>query len=76
MWDPEIYLAFGDQRARPFHDLLARVPAQDPAVVVDLGCGPGNLTRLLARRWPHAHLVAVDSSPEMVQAAQERGVPA
>ncbi|MGH4024991.1 MAG: trans-aconitate 2-methyltransferase [Pseudonocardiaceae bacterium] len=76
MWDPDIYLAFGDQRARPFHDLLARVRAQDPAVVVDLGCGPGNLTRLLTQRWPHAHLVAVDNSPEMVQAAQERGVPA
>lgn len=76
MWDPQTYLAFGDQRARPFHDLLARVPTHDPAGVVDLGCGPGNLTSLLTRRWPHAHLVAVDSSPQMVQAAQDRGVPA
>lgn len=76
MWDPRTYLAFADQRARPFHDLLARVPAHDPAVVADLGCGPGNLTGLLTRRWPHARLVAVDSSPQMVRAAQDRGVPA
>lgn len=76
MWDPQTYLTFGDQRARPFHDLLARVRTHDPAVVVDLGCGPGNLTTLLARRWPRARLVALDSSPEMVQAAHERGVPA
>ena len=76
MWDPETYLAFGDQRARPFHDLLARVRAHNPRRVVDLGCGPGTLTALLTRRWPHAQLEALDSSPEMVTAARERGVPA
>ncbi|MCU1609735.1 MAG: trans-aconitate methyltransferase [Pseudonocardiales bacterium] len=74
MWDPETYLAFGDHRDRPFHDLLARVDVRDPALVVDLGCGPGNLTRLLAKRWPMASVIALDSSPEMVQAARERGI--
>jgi trans-aconitate 2-methyltransferase len=74
VWDPETYLAFGDHRARPFHDLLARVGARDPALVVDLGCGPGTLTRLLAKRWPAATVMALDSSPEMVQAARERGI--
>ncbi|MGH3770352.1 MAG: trans-aconitate 2-methyltransferase [Pseudonocardiaceae bacterium] len=74
MWDPETYLAFGDHRARPFHDLLARVGARDPGLVVDLGCGPGTLTRLLAKRWPKATVMALDSSPEMVQAARERGI--
>ncbi|HEU0088836.1 MAG TPA: trans-aconitate 2-methyltransferase [Pseudonocardiaceae bacterium] len=76
MWDPETYLAFSDQRARPFHDLLARVRAHQPRRVVDLGCGPGTLTPLLARRWPGTQLEALDSSPEMVAAARERGVPA
>ncbi len=76
MWDPKTYLEFGDHRARPFHDLLARVGARDPAVVVDLGCGPGTRTPLLAKRWPGAKLMAVDSSPEMVQAAWERGISA
>lgn len=74
MWDPETYLAFGDHRARPFHDLLARVNVRDPGLVVDLGCGPGTLTRLLAKRWPKAAVMALDSSPEMVQAAGERGI--
>jgi trans-aconitate 2-methyltransferase len=74
VWDPETYLAFGDHRARPFHDLLARVNARDPVLVVDLGCGPGTLTRLLAKRWPMASVMALDSSPEMVQAARERGI--
>lgn len=76
VWDPTAYLAFGEQRARPFHDLLARVRAQEPPLIVDLGCGAGNLTGLLTRRWPKARLLALDSSPEMVQAARERGVPA
>ncbi len=74
VWDPETYLAFGDHRARPFHDLLARVGARDPGLVVDLGCGPGTLTRLLIKRWPKATVMALDSSPEMVQAACERGI--
>ncbi|HSF26395.1 MAG TPA: trans-aconitate 2-methyltransferase [Actinomycetes bacterium] len=69
-WDPEQYLRFGDHRARPFHDLLARVEADDPSYVVDLGCGPGPLTELLARRWPHATVVGVDSSPEMIARAE------
>lgn len=76
MWDPQIYLAFADQRARPFYDLLSRIGAERPRRVVDLGCGPGNLTAQLARRWPDAVIEALDSSPEMVAAARERGVEA
>lgn len=68
-WDPVRYLEFAAERGRPFDDLLARVPVAAPAVVVDLGCGPGNLTRMLADRWPGAQVQGVDSSPEMVQCA-------
>ena len=68
-WDPERYLSYADERGRPFLDLIAQVRAGDPRLVVDLGCGPGNLTTLLARRWPGAEIVGVDSSPEMVAAA-------
>jgi trans-aconitate 2-methyltransferase len=75
-WDPEEYLQFGDQRGRPFADLMARVGAEDPGTVVDLGCGPGNLTRSLAERWPGAAVVGVDSSAEMVDRARaEKGSP-
>ncbi len=76
MWNPDVYLAFADQRGRPFFDLLSRVAAENPRRVVDLGCGPGNLTVSLSQRWPDAAVEAWDSSPEMVKAAQERGIDA
>lgn len=76
MWNPEAYLAFADQRGRPFFELLSRVGAQRPRRVVDLGCGPGNLTVDVTRRWPQAAVEAWDSSPQMVAAACDRGVDA
>ncbi|WP_435744425.1 trans-aconitate 2-methyltransferase [Nocardioides sp. SYSU DS0663] len=72
-WDPQRYLRYADERGRPFVELLSRVGATAPETVVDLGCGPGNLTALLADRWPGARVVGLDSSPEMVAAARERG---
>jgi trans-aconitate 2-methyltransferase len=54
-------------------DLLARVDADDPSTVVDLGCGPGNLTGLLARRWPGAEVLGLDSSVDMVERARSSG---
>lgn len=70
-WDPARYLGYADHRARPFHDLLARVGAEDPRLVVDLGCGAGNLTALLPRRWPDARVLGIDSSEAMVGAARD-----
>ena len=72
-WDPEQYLQFAAERGRPFQDLLARVGAEDPSLVVDLGCGPGNLTRDLAARWPQARVEGIDSSPEMIAQAVAAG---
>ena len=69
MWDATQYLRFGGERARPFIDLLARVGAELPSCVVDMGCGPGNLAVLLAERWPTAAVCGVDSSPQMIEAA-------
>jgi trans-aconitate 2-methyltransferase len=70
-WDPDRYLTYADERGRPFVELLARVGATRPTTVVDLGCGPGNLTALLAERWPDADVLGLDSSPEMVGRARE-----
>jgi trans-aconitate 2-methyltransferase len=72
-WDPDRYLLYADERGRPFVDLLHRVDAAAPRTVVDLGCGPGNLTSLLAARWPDADVLGVDSSPEMVDRARAGG---
>ncbi|HEX4700855.1 MAG TPA: trans-aconitate 2-methyltransferase [Pseudonocardiaceae bacterium] len=76
MWDPTTYLTFADHRGRPFNDLVGRIAARAPRRVVDLGCGPGNLTETLALRWPSATVEALDSSPEMVDAARARGIDA
>jgi len=76
VWNPKTYLNFADHRGRPFFELLARIGARTPRRVVDLGCGPGNLTETLTQRWPGAQVEALDSSPEMVAAARERGVDA
>ena len=74
MWDPAQYLRFGDERSRPFFELTARIAAEAPSAVVDLGCGPGTLTAALARRWPGAEVRGIDSSAEMIEAA--RALPA
>ncbi|MET8999045.1 trans-aconitate 2-methyltransferase [Amycolatopsis sp. NPDC004169] len=76
MWDPGKYLDYADLRARPFYDLVSRIGAAAPRRVVDLGCGPGNLTVSLRDRWPSAALECSDSSPEMVAAARARGLDA
>jgi trans-aconitate 2-methyltransferase len=75
MWDPAEYSAFADERSRPFFDLVARVPADQPDRVVDLGCGDGSLTATLAERWPAAVVSGVDSSPAMLAEAVRREVP-
>ena len=69
-WDPERYLTYADERGRPFVELIARIGAAEPESVVDLGCGPGNLTALLASRWPTARVRGVDSSAEMIEKAR------
>lgn len=69
MWNPDIYLRFAEERGRPFHELVARIKAAEPRTVVDLGCGPGNLTDTLVQRWPGAQVVGIDSSSEMINKA-------
>lgn len=70
-WDPQQYAVFADHRLRPALDLLARVPPLGAETVVDLGCGSGAVTAHLARRWPEARLIGVDSSVEMLAAARD-----
>jgi len=69
-WDPGQYLRFGDARLRPALDLLDRIGAYEPGLVVDAGCGPGTVIPHIARRWPRARVVGVDASPEMLREAE------
>lgn len=68
-WDPTKYAAYSDLRDRPFFDLTARIGAEFPRRVVDLGCGSGALTAALAERWPNAEVLGLDSSAEMIEKA-------
>jgi trans-aconitate 2-methyltransferase len=75
MWDADQYLRFAGERGRPFFDLLAQVPPGDYRRILDLGCGPGHLTGVLAERWPNATVLGVDSSPAMLAGAAAVAVP-
>jgi trans-aconitate 2-methyltransferase len=72
-WDPAVYSAFAQPRLRPALDLMGRIEVESPARIADLGCGTGNVTRLLAARWPGATVTGVDSSPEMLDTARQGG---
>lgn len=69
MWDPTKYRQFSNERSRAFYELINRIEATDPRTVADIGCGPGELTADLCGRWPNADVRGLDSSAEMIAAA-------
>lgn len=69
-WKADLYLQFAAQRTQPSRDLAARIEIPSPQRVIDLGCGPGNSTAVLAERWPNAELTGLDSSPDMISQAR------
>ncbi|HWE01058.1 MAG TPA: trans-aconitate 2-methyltransferase [Tepidisphaeraceae bacterium] len=70
-WNAHQYLRFEIERTRPCRDLAGGIAIASAARVIDLGCGPGNSTAVLAERWPSAEITGLDSSPEMIAAARE-----
>jgi trans-aconitate 2-methyltransferase len=71
IWNPDQYLKYESQRNRPAVDLLARIEIKSPEIVFDLGCGPGNSTRLLVDRWRQARITGIDNSLEMLKRAAQ-----
>ncbi|WP_300452059.1 methyltransferase domain-containing protein [Accumulibacter sp.] len=74
-WDPEQYLKFVEARRRPALDLLVRMGGKSAASIVDLGCGTGNITQLLAEHWPAARIVGIDSDQAMLEKASATASP-
>ena len=71
-WNPGLYTRFEDERTRPAADLLGRVALEAPRLAFDLGCGPGNSTELILRRFPQAEVVGLDTSEAMLDSARRR----
>ena len=69
-WDAELYLKFANERTQPSIDLIRRINLTAPRRIIDLGCGPGNSTEALRRRWPEAAVIGLDSSPQMIETAR------
>ena len=70
-WNADQYLKFAEHRTRPCRDLVAAIALRDVRRVIDLGCGPGNSTRVLAGRWPHAEITGLDNSIAMIDVARK-----
>ncbi|NYT65091.1 trans-aconitate 2-methyltransferase [Alcaligenaceae bacterium] len=71
-WSAQQYLNFEQERTRPVRDLVAAIPKRDVRIAVDLGCGPGNSTEVLAQRFPTASITGTDNSNDMLIAARQR----
>lgn len=71
-WSAKQYSMFEQQRTRPVRDLVAAIPDGDVRTAVDLGCGPGNSTEVLADRFPQALVTGMDSSDDMLVDARKR----
>ena len=70
-WNPGLYLKFDAQRIQPSVDLVSRIKINEPNKIVDIGCGPGNSTSVLASRWKNADILGIDYSANMIKKAQE-----
>lgn len=71
-WDAEKYSEFIKERTQPSIDLANRINIKNPQQIIDIGCGPGNSTRVLAQRFPNARIIGVDNSPEMIEKARKQ----
>lgn len=70
-WNPELYLKYGKERLQPCIDLVSRIDIDDPSTIIDLGCGPGNSTQILHKRWSNSKIIGIDKSASMIKKAKQ-----
>jgi trans-aconitate 2-methyltransferase len=71
-WDSAKYLQFKNERTQPAIDLANKVPLKNPLKIIDIGCGPGNSTQVLAKKFPNAKIIGIDRSENMIEAARKQ----
>ena len=69
-WNPDLYLKFEKERTQPSIDLVARIDVSSPERIIDIGCGPGNGTKILREKFPNSRITGIDSSSEMIDKAK------
>jgi trans-aconitate 2-methyltransferase len=70
-WNPGQYLKFKEERTQPAIDLVARIKIDTPKTIIDIGCGPGNSTQILYKKWPSADILGIDTSVQMIDKARK-----
>ena len=70
-WNSEQYLMFKNERTQPSIDLANRINIDNPKRIIDIGCGPGNSTQVLAKKFPNAYILGVDNSSNMIETAKK-----
>ena len=70
-WKPSLYLKFEKERTQPAIDLVNRIEIKSPKRIIDIGCGPGNSTKVLQEKWEKAEIIGIDSSSAMIEKAKE-----
>nr|WP_302596748.1 methyltransferase domain-containing protein [uncultured Cellulosilyticum sp.] len=73
-WDAKAYGKFEKERIQPSIDLVRRIMIENPKKIIDIGCGSGMSTKVLANKWPEAEIMGIDNSNTMLEQAKRLGL--
>ena len=71
-WSANQYTKFIKERTQPAIDLANKITISNPHNIIDIGCGPGNSTRVLADKFKDAYIVGADNSQNMLDKAKSQ----
>lgn len=70
-WDPQVYNQFKNIRYQPFFDLMDLISDKNLHNCVDVGCGTGEQTSLLSKKFENSSFLGIDSSEEMLSESKK-----